>query len=71
MLHINAQNRNDAMFVQGLLTAEMRLWQMELQRRLGQGRLSEFVGHRFADDKMMRTLGFYDKTLKDIDSKPI
>ena len=57
------------MFVQGLLTAEMRLWQMELQRRLGQGRLSEFVGHlALPTDKMMRTLGFYDKTLKDIDS---
>ena len=69
VLHINAQNRNDAMFVQGLLTAEMRLWQMELQRRLGQGRLSEFVGHlALPTDKMMRTLGFYDKTLKDIDS---
>ena len=59
VLHINAETRNDAMFAQGLLTAELRLWQMELQRRLGQGRLSEFVGHlALPTDKLMRTLGF-------------
>ena len=67
VLHINAKTRNDAMFAQGLLTAEMRLWQMELQRRLGQGRLSEFVGPlALPTDKLMRTLGFFEKTIQDI-----
>lgn len=64
VLHINAETRSDAMFAQGLLTAELRLWQMELQRRLGQGRLSEFVGHlALPTDKLMRTLGFVCSTI--------
>jgi penicillin amidase len=61
MLHITAKTRHDALFTQGLMTAELRLWQMEFQRRVGQGRLAEFVGDKaLATDKLMRTLGVYE-----------
>uniref|UniRef100_UPI0031DF88A7 penicillin acylase family protein n=1 Tax=Inquilinus sp. TaxID=1932117 RepID=UPI0031DF88A7 len=57
---IFAQNDGDAYFALGWLHAQDRLWQMELQRRIGAGRLSELIGAgglRF--DKLMRILGFY------------
>lgn len=42
--HIYAQNTHDLMFAQGFVHAQDRLWQMEFQRRLVAGRLSEIVG---------------------------
>jgi penicillin amidase len=72
MLHIKAATKHDAFVAQGLLTAEMRLWQMEFQRRVGQGRLAEFVGElALPTDKMMRTLGFYEgakRSFRDMDA---
>ena len=60
VLHVYATTHADAHFAQGLLTAELRLWQMEFQRRVGQGRLSELVGKPgLGHDKMARTLGLY------------
>jgi penicillin G amidase len=38
--------------------AQDRLWQMEFQRRVAQGRLAEFIGEKaFDTDRLMRTLG--------------
>lgn len=55
---VNAQNDADAFFAQGYLHASERMWQMELQRRLVQGRLSELFGTRSVpSDVWMRTLG--------------
>lgn len=57
---IFAQSDGDAYFALGWLHARDRLWQMEMQRRIGAGRLSELIGGaglRF--DKLMRTLGIY------------
>ena len=44
----------------GFVHAQDRLWQMELQRRTGQGRLSEIFGERtFTTDVFLRTLDLY------------
>ena len=42
--HIYAQNTHDLFFAQGYVTAQDRLFQMEMWKRAGQGRLSEVVG---------------------------
>ena len=58
--HIEAQSLRDAGFALGFVHAQDRLWQMEFQRRLGAGRLSEIVGPAaVAGDRFMRTLGLY------------
>jgi len=58
--HIFAKNEKDAFFALGLAHAQDRLWQMELMRRAGSGRLSEILGRAALPfDKYTRTLGFY------------
>ena len=42
--HIQAQTIDDALFVQGYVTAQDRLWQMDALRRASAGDLSEIVG---------------------------
>ena len=42
--HIYARNEDDLFFAQGYVHAQERLWQMEFNRRLGSGRLSELFG---------------------------
>lgn len=42
--HIYAQNQHDLFFAQGFVAAEDRLFQMELWKRSGQGRLAEVLG---------------------------
>ena len=42
--HIYARNLDDLFMAQGFVIAQDRLWQMELARRLAQGRLSELIG---------------------------
>ncbi|HNP72172.1 MAG TPA: penicillin acylase family protein [Kouleothrix sp.] len=56
--HIRAANEADALFGLGYAHAQDRLWQMEFQRRVGNGRISEFAGPSQLDtDKFLRTLG--------------
>ncbi|HEV2685772.1 MAG TPA: penicillin acylase family protein, partial [Actinomycetota bacterium] len=56
--HIFAASERDAWFAMGYAHAQDRLWQMEFQRRVAEGRLSEFLGERAYDvDRLMRTLG--------------
>ena len=58
--HIEAASLRDAVFAQGFVHAQDRLWQMEFQRRLGAGRLAEILGAAaLPSDRFMRTLGFY------------
>lgn len=58
--HIRAATENDAYFALGYVHGQDRLWQMEFQRRVGAGRLSEFAGETtVAADKFLRTLGVY------------
>ncbi|MDE1174436.1 MAG: penicillin acylase family protein [Parvibaculaceae bacterium] len=57
--HIYAQNLKDALHALGYVHAQDRLWQMELFRRAGAGRLSElFGGTTLSLDRYMRTFGF-------------
>jgi penicillin amidase len=60
MAYIYAQNRDDAMMAHGFVTAQDRLFQMEVTRRLAQGRICELAGERaLALDIRMRTIGFF------------
>jgi len=65
---IVAQSTEDAMFGLGFVHAQDRLWQMELQRRVGAGRLSELIGaEALPIDRFMRTLGLYRLAEESID----
>ena len=56
--HIYAQSLEDLLFVQGFVHAQDRLWQMEMSRRAGHGRLAEiFGGIAFTTDRFLRTIG--------------
>jgi penicillin amidase len=56
--HIFAKSERDGWFAMGYAHAQDRLWQMEFQRRVSDGKLSEFLGERaFETDRLMRTLG--------------
>ncbi len=55
--HIYARSAADAYFALGFVHAKDRLWQMEMNRRIGSGRLSEVLGPATLDaDKFLRTL---------------
>jgi penicillin amidase len=56
--HIHARSKHDLWFGQGFCHGQDRLWQLDLYRRIGSGRLSEFAGGSGLDaDRLMRTLG--------------
>jgi penicillin amidase len=57
--HIVAANKLDGLFGLGYAHAQDRLWQMEFQRRIGHGRLSEVLGPAtLPQDRFLRTVGF-------------
>jgi len=61
--HIFAKTEHDAYFAMGFVHAQDRLWQMEFQRRLAAGRLSELIGNRTLPiDRFIRTLGIPQAT---------
>lgn len=70
--HIYAGSVADAYFALGFVHAQDRLWQMEMNRRIGSGRLSEILGPATLDaDKFLRTLGVrrvVEATLKHLNS---
>ncbi len=54
--HIEAKNQYDALFAYGYTVAKDRLFQMDIQRRLARGELSEILGEDLIEiDKMFRT----------------
>ena len=56
--HIYAHNEDDLFFAQGYMHAQERLWQMELNRRIGSGRLSEIFGEIAIEaDRFSRRVG--------------
>jgi penicillin amidase len=56
--HIYAASLEDAHFALGFVHAQDRLWQMEMNRRIGSGQLSEILGPSALEaDRFMRTLG--------------
>src|SRR5580693_609484 len=72
--HIIAGSLEDAAFGLGFVHAQDRFWQMELMRRLGQGRLSEVIPPRLVGsglvetDRTMRGLGVYRRASESIDA---
>jgi len=61
--YIDAKNDEDLYFAQGYVTAQDRLWQMDLFRRNARGELSEVLPNvpnspALDQDKLHRTLGF-------------
>jgi penicillin amidase len=56
--HIFAGSLDDLFLAQGYVHARDRLWQMEMFRRVQEGRLSEIFGERMLEtDRFLRTLG--------------
>ncbi len=56
--HIFAANHQDAAYALGYAHAQDRLWQMEMNRRIGSGRLAEILGAGALDtDRFLRTIG--------------
>ena len=67
--HIYATNEEDLYRVTGYLEAQDRLWQMDLLRRVTQGRLSEIFGQEFVKtDLLLRALRIPEKSLLLLDS---
>jgi penicillin amidase len=63
MPHIAARSESDLYYAVGYAQAQDRLWQMDLLRRVTQGRLSEIFGQDLVDvDLMMRALRIPDKS---------
>jgi penicillin amidase len=57
---IVAADQHDLYMALGFVHAQDRLFQMDMQRRLGAGRLSEIVGDAaIGSDRFMRTVGLY------------
>ncbi len=57
--HCYARSGEDLFFAQGYVHAQDRFWQMEFNRRICAGRLSEFFGEKTLDtDIYLRTMGF-------------
>lgn len=70
--HIKAKSPSDALFALGYLHATERSWQMEVNRRLASGRLSEILGSKTVGiDRFMRTLGVKHAAENQFDRYPI
>lgn len=56
--HVHAREERDLWFGQGFCHGQDRLWQLDLYRRVAQGRLAEIAGpDGVASDRFLRTLG--------------
>lgn len=65
--HIFATTDHDAFYALGYVHAQDRLWQMEMNRRIGAGRLSEILGETtLSIDKFQRTMGYYRAAQADL-----
>ena len=55
--HIRAQNMSDLLFAQGYVTAQDRLWQLDITRRYASGQVAEILGADFLlHDRQQRIL---------------
>ncbi|HNW30261.1 MAG TPA: penicillin acylase family protein, partial [Spirochaetota bacterium] len=63
--HIYARNEHDLYLATGYCMAQERLWQMDLIRRVTQGRLSEIFGEDMVDvDLLLRALRIEKKSME-------
>ncbi len=69
--HLRAQSLDDLYFAQGYVTAQDRLWQMDLSRRLAEGELAEIFGRKLIErDVESRKLGFRLAAERSVDDLP-
>ena len=70
--HIKAKSQADAYFALGYLHASERSWQLEMNRRIASGRLSEILGKDTVKiDRFVRTLGIKHAAERQFDRHPI
>ncbi|MBU3539679.1 penicillin acylase family protein [Polynucleobacter sp. UB-Tiil-W10] len=70
--HIKAKSQADAYFALGYLHASERSWQMEMNRRIASGRLSEILGNDTVKiDRFVRTLGVKRAAEHQFDRYPV
>lgn len=73
--HISAQNNHDLYFAQGYVTAQHRLWQMEVQTHFAAGRLTEIFGSSMLErDRYTRRKGLpygAERALKEMEKDPL
>ncbi|WP_340677149.1 penicillin acylase family protein [Paraglaciecola sp.] len=62
--HIYAKNQNDVFFSQGFNVARERLWQIDLWRRQGLGKLSEILGSQYIEKDRAQRLFLYRGNLQ-------
>jgi penicillin amidase len=69
--HIQAANLDDLLLAQGYVTAQDRLWQMDMLRRNAAGELAELLGPSLiAHDKAQRIFQFRNVALRIYSSQP-
>jgi penicillin G amidase len=67
IIQITADDTHDLFLAQGYVHAQERMWQMEVSRRIGAGRLSELFGKASIDrDRYIRTLGWRASAERDV-----
>jgi penicillin amidase len=67
IIQITADDPHDLFMAQGYAHAQERMWQMEISRRIGAGRLSELFGKSQLDtDRYIRTLGWRVAAARDL-----
>lgn len=67
--HITGSSVEDVFSALGFVHAQERLWQMDVTRMAGRGRLSELFGDKtIATDVFIRTLGLYEAAQSSADS---
>ena len=54
--HIYAKTVRDLFFAQGFVAAQDRLWQIDMWRRIGEGRVSEVLGPEYLERDQLRRL---------------
>ncbi|MBJ7379713.1 MAG: penicillin acylase family protein [Polynucleobacter sp.] len=70
--HIKAKTSSDALFALGYLHATERSWQLEINRRIANGHLSEILGEDTVGiDRFVRTLGIKRAAEKQYENFPI
>lgn len=68
MPHIEAQSDLDAYFAVGFVHAQDRMWQLEVNRRAIEGRLSEMFGAATLEtDQFLRGLGIFESAKKSLE----
>ena len=65
--HVLAKTTNDAFWGQGFVTAQDRLWHMDLDRKAAYGKSAEYLGVKAIDkDTLMRKFDIQEAVKKEI-----